>query len=220
MLTRKGPGVAESSKVPMSVPIPVPPTEKQSVAPLEEAAGLLKEADIRWWQVPAGAAIGAGGAYGGWKLIDSLMDWRRKKELKGELDDARNEYEDAMQQQFAAAMSKQGEGAFGGLDKVFDKLHAPMEKLANNPWWKPDWAPSWNSMKRTAGDATNLGLGALLTALGVTTGAGGLAGWHLARRGSKGKATEEAMKLRRMMRRAPQPIYAYPTEVEEEEEIA
>jgi len=245
MLARSGPGVARSSLVPTSVAVPVPgrdEEEEPKVASLSEAAGLLKEAvfgdakpGINWWQPPAAVALGAGGAYGGWKLIDALMDWRRKKELHGEVSDAQQEYEDALQQQYTSALKTAEDSPYNELEDVFELYYEPLEKQADltRSWWypemlrpenikanMPDWVPNWQQTKQTVGDAAHTGLGALLTAMGITGAAGAMGGWHLARRGSKGKATEEAMKLRRAMRRAPQPIYAYPTEVEEEEEIA
>ena len=75
------PAVDSGSSLPTSLPVYVEDDEEDA---LRKAGALLKQAfenpltklvgdsrpGVNWWQIPVGIGMGAGGAYGGWKLID------------------------------------------------------------------------------------------------------------------------------------------------------
>lgn len=232
-LLSKPRAIAATSSIPTSVPISVPmgpeadEDEKYaSTTPLQDAAALLKEANlfdarpgVNWWMVPGSVGAAGGGIYGGWSLIDKLMAGRHKAEMESELEDAEQEYQDAIRQQYQRAMQgKQGD--FDGLDDVFDRFTSGMEKDAG----LKEWA---GQGKQTAGDIIHGGIGAYLTALALVGGAGGLTGYNWAKSQGKHKLTEQALQIRNRLRQQPQPVYAYPRPVrippsperEEEEEM-
>lgn len=195
--------------VPTRLPVPVPEiTEDEEEEPLRKTAALIsKEAQLRW-QVPASAALGIGGVAGGWKLMDAILDSRRRAEIDQELADVQSEYEEALRDQYEAALTKRG-----ALDDIFEKL-AALEKQGFN------WPDAWEAA-----------IGTYLTALGATTTAGAVGGYHWAKaRGRKRKLEEALQRRKRLASGQPEPLYAYPVPVhypprqqaqeEEERELA
>jgi hypothetical protein len=178
---------------------------KEAAGPLVATGRLLKQAQglhvrpsgrVTWWQIPAAVGAGGLGIYGGWKLLDWVLKAQKKRQESSELTDAKREYEDAMRQQYLTALQGKA-GEFSGLDDIFDRFIAPIEKQAQH------------GLGDTIGDFAHGGLGAYLTALGIVAGTGGLAGYRWARSRSKQKATDKALRIRRQLRQSPQPIYAY-----------
>jgi hypothetical protein len=185
------------SQIPSRLPVAVPQLAEEEEEPLRKVAALLNKtaqrAGINWWQVPAHAALGAGGVAGGWALMDKLLDSRRKAELDQELSDAQSEYEEALRQQYETALTKRGV-----LDEVFEKLAMLCKAGGNSP---SEWL---RGLLEAVG-------GAYVTGLGVTGGAGALGGYHWAKSQSRRRKLEEAMRLRRaQMANRPEPLYAYP----------
>lgn len=132
------------------------------------------------WYLPLALMTGAGSAYGGYKLTDKLLDRRRNVELKSELDEAKDNYRTALR---------------GGskLATVLDQLCNQLEKTA---FMSPD----------TAG----MGLGAVLTAMGLLGAGSGLIAYDMTRKSSPDKVLDEAKRrqARARLRTAPSPIYA------------
>ena len=191
--------------VPTRLPVPIPEIMEDEEEPLRKTAALIsKEAQLRW-QIPASATLGIGGIAGGWKLMDALLNARRRVEMDQELADEKSEYEEALRDQYEAALTKRG-----ALDDVFEKL----EKQGF------DWTNAWEAA-----------IGTYLTALGATTTAGALGGYHWAKaRGRKRKLEEALQRRKRLAAGQPAPLYAYPVPVrypprqqaqeEEERELA
>ena len=81
-------------------------------------------------------AFGAPGAllgvYGGWKLVDALLDRRRKTEAESELDRERKEYE-----RLATGALKHGAAPYieQALDELAELIAAPPEKTAAATDW-------------------------------------------------------------------------------------
>jgi len=96
--------------------------EKQAVSP---------EKDLALWssaKLPLGIAGGGLGLYGGWKLMDYLMDKRREAESDDELAEAKLEYESALR-------GATKESADNELSRELDSLADNMDKLANDKDW-------------------------------------------------------------------------------------
>jgi hypothetical protein len=208
---RDKPKVDPVSSIPQPVPIRIPlRMQEEEDEPMPKLAGLGARPSGRfnWWEIPTGIAAGAGGLFGGWKLVDWLMDKRRQMAMQGELDEAKKDYESALQDQYSSAMLSKGASAEPTLDDVFDhisdpeKMQAQMEKVGFS------FIPQ--SWKNTSGDVGHGAAGAYLTALMALTGLSGLGAYKWTKSKSRSKAMEKAIKKRRMMRAAPQPITAIP----------
>lgn len=81
---------------------------------------------VPWFPAAATAAAGAGG-YGGWRAMQYLLKRQRKKERLGELNQARQEYEQALLEQQVAKRSDIGQD----LDRLYEgwqKVASEMEK--------------------------------------------------------------------------------------------
>lgn len=204
--------VDTQSSIPVQVPIhlghrPQPQEEENKTGmPFSKAAVFDARPDggINWWELPGGTLAGAGGLYGGWKLVDWLMDKRRKAQQSSALERARGDYEKALQEQYASAMAAKNASNDGpSLDAVYDHLtdaaamQAHLEKVAVNP----------ASVVRDVG---HYGAGAYLTALMALTGLSGIGTYNWSKSNSRAKALEKALKRRRQARSAPQPFAAVP----------
>jgi hypothetical protein len=112
------------------------------------------------WAMPAAVGAGAGGLYGGWKLMDYILDRRRESRLDEELEAAKTEYEEALHETAKEA----ADGSLASdLNQLYDNLHDCGEKTA----------ASWPEISGQAAGVygTGAGLGALLMALiGYTQG--------------------------------------------------
>jgi len=187
--------------LPAALPVPVPKhllkTDDEE-HPLRKAAEVLSKeaqrAGLNWWQIPASAALGMGGVAGGWKVIDAMLDSRRRAELNQELQDAQRDYEDALRAQYEQALLKQG-----CLDGIFARIQE-FEKRSNQ--WGRVLRDIWEGL-----------LGTYATAAGGSAVMGGIGGYHWARSRSRRRALEQAMKTRRrqMLQSGSVPgLYAYP----------
>jgi len=79
------------------------------------------------WALGLPAAVLAG--YGGWSVADKLLDMRRKQELSGSLDDAREDYERLLQETMPKH-SADDEGIEAELDELAELATAGPEKTA------------------------------------------------------------------------------------------
>lgn len=143
-----------------------------------------------WWgTLPASAILGGAGAYAGWRGADALMDSRRKAQLKDELENAKQEYEQAL-----AGTSKLGQA----LDALYDEVAPTIEKQALNA---TDFAGS------TAGGLATLGLGSSLLS--------GLLAYNLAKKDDSSQLAEKARRRYELeqFQRKPSPIFARPVPV-------
>jgi hypothetical protein len=134
---------------------------------------------------------------GGWKAMDSIMDWRREGELDDELRDAKRRYLELMQETLPKHAAATDETIEEELEKLADMATQPQEKQATR-----------------GGEYTGWGLGllgayALLSALA----SGKLSYDYFRARDPKGIA-EEAMRRRAKERfGGTAPIYVEPSEV-------
>ena len=137
--------------------------------------------------IPASLGVTGGGLYGGWKLMDWLLDKRRKSDLTAEVDKAKQDYETALLSQYKTAGSLNDE-----LDQLFDACE-----------------------KRGGPVADILGglTGAALAGMGGIGLLSGLATYNITDKRSKTKLLARArqQQLQRLRAKRPAVIYAQPT---------
>jgi len=140
------------------------------------------------WAMPASFAAGAGGLYGGWKLMDYLMDKRRKADVEAEVEAAKKEYEQAL---LADAESKVASDLGSDLDELYDAIEKRSIDIGD-----------------LAGQATGM--------YGIYGGASGLAAalmmYNWGKQRQNRTLLEKALKKRRRILYARQPaaLYARP----------
>lgn len=184
---RKRPGVDPQSTIPETIPI-VLPQQAQRAKLANDVFGARPDGGMNYWEYPTGLAAGTGGLMGGWKLMDWLMDKRRKASMQGELDRAQQEYQQALQDDVnAASVSKAA--STDTLDTVYDRVQT-LEKQGN-------------SLADLLHGSGGLYLASLLAA-------GGLSGLGVYSRVKSQQDAEDANRRRRLTRTSPQPIMAVP----------
>ena len=154
-----------------------------------------------WWYMPSMLGAGALGGYGGWKLIDHILDKRRRQEINDEVDESRNEFQEALLSQYKT-------GSDSELGVALDELYAQMHKEAFDI----------NSI--VSPDTRGRALGAYATYAIPSSILGYLLVKGLADRGSRSKILEKAQRRRALKQQQVRPaeLYAVPTPIEEEEE--
>lgn len=180
------------------------------------------------WYVPAVGAGVVGGSIGGYKLMDWIMNKKRKSDLKGELDDAKKEYQEALVDMYdpkRIKLLKRGSAA-ESLARDLHELATLMTKSANSAMNPSDtWTdaaakrldgllPTTN-LRQGANSAAGTGLGAYLAlAGGIGLGSGYLAHQYFSKT-DPNKALAEVVKKRERERWATRPpeIFAVPTPV-------
>lgn len=172
------------------------------------------------WGIPAGIAAVGGGAYGGYKLMDWLLNKERDMAGQGELRDAESEYQQALADQYRAAMMAKGAGDDLGIGELADTYAARVEehgrdKLASMsvaeyfmpglsiPYEAALGYDNWQALKGGANAAI---LGAGLGASKLT--------YDWAKGQNKQELLRKALKRRQAMRQqlSPAPILALPDE--------
>ncbi len=76
------------------------------------------------WGIPAGMMALGGGAYGGYKLTDWLLNKERAMSGENELDSAKDDYHKALAEQYRAAMMSKAAGADLGINDLADRYAA------------------------------------------------------------------------------------------------
>lgn len=207
--TTHGPAVVE-------LPVPVEDEEKRAgLGDFFSGEGATAKAGIPWYG-PAMLFGGMAGLGAGWKGMDALLDARRRADTAAELNDARQNFHDALLAQYARPVQPTGslrikkeekEKAAADLEKVaealdglYDDFAAILEKRAELP---------------TFSDAA----GALTGGYGMYAGLTGLLSGALiydkARKRSRQAIIEKALqrRARRQFTQQPTEIFAVPTAV-------
>lgn len=154
-----------------------------------------------WWGMPAAAATGAAGIAGGWTLMDQLLNARRKGQMQGDVEDARDDFRSALGEEYQAAMAaKNAAGEDQGEDPLADAYH--MLKTAGSLLEQgeqqiTDWSNALSGLYLTGA----LGLG----------GAAGVGTYNWAKNRSQQNMLRKAIAARARARQMPQPVYAVPT---------
>ncbi len=198
--TRSGPAL-------LPLPYPAAPEEDEETPPrrrLPKTAGLgdfvggdmaSTVSGIPWYG-PAMMTTGLLGAGAGWKGVDTLLNWRRKRERRDEVDQARKEFHDAIISQYDKPVSLKSASdntLSQDLDQLADRV---LTKIAEGGWA--------NTMGQLAGGyGTMAGLSGLLAGAVV---------YNQAQKRSQRAVIEKAMQRRARRRFAQQPteIYAIP----------
>jgi hypothetical protein len=145
-----------------------------------------------WWY-PAGTILGMGGGlYGGWKLLDSIMDTRRQQVQEDELEQARTQFRSALRpEKHASALGSD-------LDALYDTLQ---EKRAS---------VGGTLRKLQAGYGVYAGLSGLLSGMWM---------YERAKKRQRRALLEKAKKqrLRERYQSRPPQIFAVPAAEEEED---
>ncbi len=81
------------------------------------------------WGIPAGMMALGGGAYGGYKLLDWLLNKEQKMQDTNDLDNSQDDYRKALAEQYRAAMMAKNAGEDLGINTLADKFEA-----ATNGW--------------------------------------------------------------------------------------
>lgn len=178
----------------LNVPVPVEEEEKTAGTLGDIASGdLFKNlmtgdyaSNIQGHPLYAPAMLTAGGSgvYGGWKLMDWLLDKRRKAEMAAEVADAEKDYEEALLGQYKT----------GSLGEELDGLCDDIEKQAG-----------W-------GDAAGGLLGAYLTMAGAGALGTGMLAYNIASKRRRKALLEKARRqqLRGLRSLSPATLYVNP----------
>lgn len=180
-----------------TLPYPVIPNEPEPEMKIAADAPWYATPDL--WAPPAMAGAGLAGAFGGWKVMDSLLERRRKSEEDSETDKAKNDFRSALLQNYnqprsmtmkMAADLPEAESLSVLLDKAFDAFSKQ---------------GSWQGV-----------LGQYLGGYAVPTAAiTGMMAYTSANKTNQAKVTERAMnqRLRRNYAARPSEIFATPEPV-------
>jgi hypothetical protein len=142
------------------------------------------------WAIPAAVGAGAAGLAGGWGTMDYLMDKRRKGDLQAELDQAKQEYEQALMAH-ASGKTASEHSVNSDLDELYDTLQTK--------------SASWSDMAGRA--AGTYGVGA-----GITGLISAMLAYNYGQKRQQRNLVDKAIKERRRRRysQQPAPLYARP----------
>lgn len=95
------PAGLSGSAIPVEVPFPAEQLEEEPEKMAGALSGFLAGDHAKSpagipWMIPATVLGGGAAIYGGWHLMDKILDARRKQELKGDVDNARNDFNQAL----------------------------------------------------------------------------------------------------------------------------
>lgn len=138
--------------------------------------------EIPWAWPAAGAAVAVGGL-GAYSLLDNLLNARRKKDLKDEVDEAKGEFESAL------TGSVPGQMKTAALQELSNRYAAA---VSDKPVKKADWL----------GAGQGIYAGGLLAALGI----GGMYGWQQAAKSDPTRVRAELARRRAARRLATEPV--------------
>lgn len=158
---------------------PPPPSSAGGGSP----AGSLWDWDMlkQWWALPVGTVGAIGGLYGGHRLVDWLMEKRRKADTAADVDDAKSEYDEAVRGMYA-----KGAAARDRLDDCFDA-------------WEKKAKGGFLGMPPLS-EIGGAGAGMYLTLAALLAGGTGVGMYNYMRSRSKSKTLEDALKQRAQLR--------------------
>jgi hypothetical protein len=203
----------------ISIPTPVYTTRKDEQQAMKMATDkqALTRSAIPWY-LPGITMAGVGGLAGGYKLMDLLMDRKRKLDLQDEMTAAKGDYQQALLDQYnpsaipAAGSIPEEPLPTKTVNPLPGQVKLPLKMAAHNPSldtladaYVKQAMPDW--MGKMLGV---YGAGASLLALGS-----GVATYRMMKDRSTNKLLEDAIKQRERDRwaRRPPEVYAIPTPV-------
>ena len=127
LLNLAGRSSKEEVHHPGVTPVPIPIAD--------EDEKLAQEA-YQWWQHPEafpGLMLGTlGGGYGGWKLMDSLLDRRRTMESEDELEAAKRDYREALSSHLSPSVDTKAASEKSAATLLGEELDALFLKVQEN----------------------------------------------------------------------------------------
>lgn len=165
---------------------------------------------------------GAAGLYGGWKLVDYLLEKNREANVRAQLESAKKDYRRALNEQFQAELPPAKQAAAGTLDKVAAAFEKEGSKFlgVDLPDFRINTGELVSRMPGAQGtqDMANALGGAYAVALGLTGLGTGIGAYNWTRNRSEANALERALRRRRMERAGlPAPVMAVAKDVSPEE---
>jgi len=150
------------------------------------------------WFLTTTLGLGGLGAYGGWKLADKILDWRRESDIRQELEEAKEEYRRALISQHSADKAA---SAGPTLDEALGTAYE-LVKSAGFGDWLAGQIRGWGG----------LGANFYLPIAAMLAGISGLGAYHFAKGRSPEERVAKAIKQRERLRWAIRPpeIYAVP----------
>lgn len=170
------------------------------------------------WGIPAGIAALGGGAYGGYKLVDWLLNKEKNMAGEADVDAAEDDYQQALAQQYRSAMMSKRASDDLGINELADiyvakRAEIPAEKQASMsalesvfPWVGDIYSnlpgmgyDRWQALK----GAGNAAIGATMLGAGKLT-------YDWAKGQNKQELLRKALKRRQLMRQqmSPAPMMA------------
>lgn len=84
------------------------------------------------WLIPGLMGTAITSTIGGYKGVQAISDYLKKKEVEEDLEAAKTEFEEALDEQFAAGRQKSAAAVLGAtMDKLFDQLESGLEKQSS-----------------------------------------------------------------------------------------
>jgi hypothetical protein len=194
------------------MPLPIPEEEEKrgGVMDLLRNPGATSVEGLPYYY-PAMAMGGLAGGYGGWKVIDTILNARRKQDVNADVEQARGDFQQALLGQYDDREEGQGKtqaipkaAADEGMLKLGEDLDRLFDLLEKQAGLLDSLTPSADTLGRAAG---LYGTYALPTAL-----LAGYAAFKAGEKHTRRAVLEKALKQRAARRQAMQPaeIYAMP----------
>ena len=106
--------------------------EKQALTILPQGGGVTDNP----WFVPGFMGAAIAGTMGGYKGVQSIAEYLKKKEMEDDLEAAKSDFEEALDEQFAAGRQKSAAVQLGAaMDSAFDQLEK--DGLEKKAWVGP-----------------------------------------------------------------------------------
>ena len=212
LLSRNTAPVAEAPSSLVPIPYVAPEDKKKKRESLLKGAGVLPDTghpttpDAVLGSLPLKVLGGGAGLYGGYKLMDYVLDKRRQSAVQSDVDKAKKEFEAALLAQTAAPGMKMSTDSSIGtqLGQTLNELHGLLRKQSN--------------------DMVNQ----MINGYGVYAGGTGLlaamAAYQLAQKHTQRKSLQDALKQKKINDYATRPpevfAQAIPTQAPMEENVS
>jgi hypothetical protein len=173
MLHRNSQPATPSSAAANVLPFKVPTRPQR-----EEKIAVLEPYKNTWWAMPLHATGAVGATFGGYKLMDYLLNKQRHKGLQEEVDSAKSDFESALSHQ-PIGTGKRADDKASKLSQQLDEIFDIWQKQANWP---------------------TFGAGTAATVAALTAAIGGHLGYSVAKSQSEANRLDLAEKERQRRR--------------------
>lgn len=199
----KPPQPLSGGPVEVDVPLPAQP-EEEKVANLGSffRGDYAKNQNGIPWMIPATVLGGGASIYGGWKLMDSVLDHRRKKELEEDVASAKHDFHQALLAEFDRPVHVPKLAADRSLADNLDRIYENVKQAG---------------MFDDAAHYAGVGTGMYATAAGVGGLAAAIGAYQATKKRQEQALLRKAQKMRQrqMWNRQPPALIANPVAAEE-----